>query len=164
MALSAFRTFGVTIVAPPLRGAACTTWSHALWQGQGTGSGSARAVPAQRGFCSHSLTHVSQPCSALHASAVLLPDISAMACASFLAATGRRRGDHHAPEQPLLGHLCPAGPRCTLQSSGLGHIQHRALQPAGSLTAPAGCSSLRHPKHYFRSGLRPSTPLALAPT
>lgn len=134
MALFAFPTFGVMFVPPPLPGAACTPWSQALWWAQGTGSGSGRVVPAQRGFCSHGLTRVTP---VQQDTPLFLPDITAELCASLLAAIHSRRGALRAPKQPLLGHLCPSGPGCTLQSSGLGCIQHGALQPAGSPTAPA---------------------------
>lgn len=158
MALFAFHTLGVTTVPPPLQGAACPPWCHALWQAQGTGGGSAR-FSQHREVSIHSHVTPAQHCThcrapAWHPShAVCLP-------------SGSSRQEEGTPPCPRAASAGALMSLCTLQSSGLGCIQHRALQPAGSLTAPAPTTApgdMQNVCWRWAENKNTSTPLALAP-
>lgn len=158
MALFAFHTVRVTAVPPPLQGAACAPWCHALWQAQGTGGGSAR-------FSQHREVSVPQPCHPCSALHTLQGSCLAPSHAVCLP-SGSSRQEEGTPPCPRAASAGALMSLCTLQSSGLGCIQHRALQPAGSLTAPAPTPAPRDMQNIcqrWAENKNTSTPLALAP-
>ena len=122
-------------------------------------------MPGQEGFWSHGLTRGSPLCYGTTHYSGCFCLTSQPWCVPPMRQQQAGGGETAMPpEQLCWGQFSPSCPRCALKSSGLGHIQHRAPQPAGSLIAPApAAAGPGHPKRLFRGGLRPSTPLGLAP-
>lgn len=168
LALPASRV--TTVSLPPFQGAAHTTWSIPCdraggcpqplqrraqgtgggWFSQGSASTVRFLLPWPHVWVTPLLWHYTFQ-------QLLLPNITAVVRASHEADADRRRGHHHAPRAASC-------PRCTWKRSGMGRIQHRGPQPAGSLTTPVwAAAGPGHLKRHFRGGLRLSTHLGLAP-